>query len=282
MRETIGFWWRLLWPLTLLPPVIYLLDAWWHLPANWRGATAMGLFIVPQLAVYATTIYLHRGIAHRSLRFHGAADLVFRGVLWVTTGLPRREWGAVHMKHHAHTDGPDDPHSPLQRGLLKVQLGNLFLYLREARNPETVRVFAARIPRDWADRNIFEHWIGRNVGFLLGTGVLVWMFGPGPGILAALLHFVMYVFVLSPTVNGLCHWWGLKNFANTAFNHPLLAWLIGGETLHNNHHAYQGSPNFRAKRYEFDPAWYVIRLLAMIGAITFIGKTIPQEEGSRA
>lgn len=280
MRENIDFWWRLMWPAVLLPPVISVLYLWWHLPEGWFGAAAMGLFVLPQLAVYATTIYLHRGIAHRALRFHGAADLAFRVVLWVSTGIPRREWSAVHLKHHAHTDKPGDPHSPLQRGFWKVQLGNLFLYLHEARNPETVRVFAAHIPRDWADRNIFEHWVGRNVGFLLGIAALVWMFGLGPGLSAALLHFVMYVFVFSSTINGLCHWWGLKNFANTAFNHPLLAWLIGGEPLHNNHHFCEGSPSFRAKRYEFDPGWIAILALKALGAVTFVGATI-QERGLR-
>ncbi|HKN48262.1 MAG TPA: hypothetical protein VJ144_09850, partial [Candidatus Polarisedimenticolia bacterium] len=57
-----------------------------------------------QTAVIATSVYLHRALAHRSLRVHPIAELLFRAVLWLTTGLCRREWVAVHRKHHTFTD----------------------------------------------------------------------------------------------------------------------------------------------------------------------------------
>ncbi|MGA0356400.1 MAG: fatty acid desaturase, partial [Ilumatobacteraceae bacterium] len=67
---------------------------------------------VTTLANVCTTVYLHRGIAHRAIRFRRPADVAFRVVLWLTTGIRVRQWVAVHRKHHAHTDTPDDPHSP--------------------------------------------------------------------------------------------------------------------------------------------------------------------------
>ena len=69
-----------------------------------------------QVAVLATSMYLHRALAHRSVVVHPAADLLFRTVLWLTTGQDRREWVAVHRKHHAFTDRDGDPHSPRLRG----------------------------------------------------------------------------------------------------------------------------------------------------------------------
>jgi stearoyl-CoA desaturase (delta-9 desaturase) len=69
------------------------------------------------------------------------------------------------------------------------------------------------------------------------------------------------VFVLSSSINGLCHYAGYKNFANTATNIRLIAWLTGGEGLHNNHHGYPRSPKFSFRRGEFDPAWPLIRLM---------------------
>ena len=59
-----------------------------------------------------TSVYLHRALAHRSLTVHPVADVCFRTVLWLTTGQRRREWVAVHRKHHTFTDREGDPHSP--------------------------------------------------------------------------------------------------------------------------------------------------------------------------
>src|SRR5206468_6032953 len=128
------------------------------------GPRAMtSLWIVPlsavalaQIAVTATSMYLHRALAHRSLAVHPAADLLFRIVLWLTTGQDRREWVAVHRKHHAFTDKDGDPHSPRLFGVWRVQLLNVYYYVREARNPATIRTFAPDITEDWWDRAVFS------------------------------------------------------------------------------------------------------------------------------
>src|SRR5712664_2512583 len=65
-----------------------------------------------QTAVFATSVYLHRTLAHRALTVRPFADVLFRTVLWLTTGQRRQEWVAVHRKHHAFTDREGDPHSP--------------------------------------------------------------------------------------------------------------------------------------------------------------------------
>jgi fatty-acid desaturase len=56
-----------------------------------------------------------------------------------------------------------------------------------------------------------------------------------------------------------------RNFdTNAATNIRLLAWFTGGESLHNNHHAYPSSPKFSMGRFEFDPSWVAIRLLMVL------------------
>jgi stearoyl-CoA desaturase (delta-9 desaturase) len=75
----------------------------------------------------------------------------------------------------------------------------------------------------------------------------------------------MYVFVLSSSINGLCHAVGYRNFDNTATNIRFLALLTGGEGLHNNHHGYPRSPKFSWRTSEIDPAWPVIKLLIACG-----------------
>jgi stearoyl-CoA desaturase (delta-9 desaturase) len=147
-------------------------------------------------------------------------------------------------------------------GFWSVQLGNAFHYVKEARKPEVVEKYAHDMPPDRFDRLLFDY--GR-VGLLIGIALLcVVLGGVGWGLLAALIHTIMYVFVLSSSINGLCHHAGYKNFKNTATNIRTLALLTGGEGLHNNHHGAPRSPKFSLRPSEFDPAWTVIKLLTWL------------------
>jgi stearoyl-CoA desaturase (Delta-9 desaturase) len=230
-----------------------------------------------QLAAIATSVYLHRGLAHRALRFHPVADMCFRAQLWLTTGQNRREWVAVHRKHHKFTDREGDPHSPQLLGFWHVQLLNVYYYIREARNPKTIRTFAPDIAEDWWDRTVFS-W-GR-IGLALGITSLCVVLGVWAGLVVALLHAFLYVCVLAPLINGLGHWRGAQNFANTAYNSRLLAWVTGGESLHNNHHADPRAPKFSVRWFEFDPSWVVIRCLAAMGQVEVAVRSPRQARGS--
>jgi stearoyl-CoA desaturase (Delta-9 desaturase) len=224
-----------------------------------------------QVAVIATSIYLHRALAHRSLTMHPVADLAFRAVLWLTTGQSRQQWVAVHRKHHTFTDREGDPHSPRLRGFWRVQLFNVAYYVREARNAETLETFAPDLRPDRLDRVLFSHgWLGLGIGL----SALCMLIGLGPGLVAGLLHAGLYVFVIAPLINALGHWRGVRNFDNTAFNCRLLAWITGGESLHNNHHAHPRSPKFSMLRSEFDPSWPIIRSLAATGLLVIVGPPI--------
>jgi stearoyl-CoA desaturase (delta-9 desaturase) len=224
-----------------------------------------------QVAIVATSIYLHRALAHRSLALNRGAELVFRTILWLTTGQRRQEWVAVHRKHHTFTDREGDPHSPRMLGFWRVQLFNVYYYVREARNPETMRKYAPDLAEDRLDRLVFRHgWLGAAVGITLACMTL----GLWPGLLAAGLHALSYVFIAAPLINGLGHWKGRKNFENTAYNLRVVAWFTGGESLHNNHHAHPRAPKFSVRRLEFDPSWPVIRALAAVRLIVILGASI--------
>lgn len=211
-----------------------------------------------QIAALATSVYLHRTLAHRALAVHPIVDAVFRAVLWLTTGQDRRQWVAVHRKHHAFTDCAGDPHSPRLLGLWRVQLLNVYYYMREARNRETLKKFAPDLKPDALDRILFSHGL---LGLVVGLVALCFILGATAGLLAGGLHALLYVGVLAPLINGVGHWRGSQNFENTAYNSRLMAWVTGGESLHNNHHAHARSPKFSMRRWEFDPAWQVIRVL---------------------
>jgi stearoyl-CoA desaturase (delta-9 desaturase) len=233
---------------------------------------ALTSFVLAQIAIGATSIYLHRALAHRSLSLHPGVAFLFRMVLWLLTGQGRQEWVAVHRKHHTFADREGDPHSPLIFGFWKVQLGNVYYYAREARNRETLQKFAPDLAPDGWDRWVFSWgWSGP----ALATTCLCLALGFWTGALAMLGHGILYVFVVAPLINGLGHWTGGQNFGNTAYNSRVLAWLTGGESLHNNHHAYPRSPKFSVRRSELDPSWLAIRILAALRLVAVVGTPAP-------
>ena len=235
--------------------------------------------IVTQITVFCTTIYLHRAMTHRSIVLHPAVAFVFRLSLWLTTGLVVREWVAVHRKHHAFTDEEGDPHSPHLEGFWSVQLGNVFHYINELKTtPDLVQKYAKDLKPDMWDRVFFDRGLP---GLAIGITLLCLTLGIGWGLFAAVFHAFMYVFVLSASINGLCHYKGYRNFENTATNIRFIAWLTGGEGLHNNHHGYPRSPKFSARPGEFDPAWPVIRLLTLL-RLARPYKTIDQHSAAEA
>ena len=133
-------------------------------------AAVIAAFVVTQAAIFATTIYLHRGLTHRALSVHPALAYPSRVLIWLTTGMRPREWVAVHRKHHAATDTAEDPHSPKVLGFWRVQLGNVGLYKRAASDRELVRKYARDIPRDELDRYAFDHAL---LGLAIGISILV-------------------------------------------------------------------------------------------------------------
>ena len=141
--------------------------------------------------------------------------------------------------------------------------------------PRPCRSSRPDLSEDRWDRAIFS-WGWTGLG--LGTALLCLALGFWYGIAAILAHWVLYIFVLAPLINGLGHWRGAQNFGNTAYNSRVLAWFTGGESLHNNHHAFPRAPKFSVGRFEFDPSWVVIRVMAAMRLIAVIGATakLPQ------
>jgi stearoyl-CoA desaturase (delta-9 desaturase) len=221
-------------------------------------------FVVTQLAIFSTTVYLHRGLAHRALTVKPAAALPFRFVIWITTGMRPREWAAVHRKHHAHTDEPEDPHSPIQLGFWKVQLANAALYRKVARDEVAVKRYARDLRADRLDRVLFDHaFLGLGVGITIAAVTTTLAgFGWLTGIVAALLHAVMYL-GLSGVINAVGHTYGTRPHPNSATNLRSVALVTGGEALHNNHHAAPTSATFGLQG-EFDPGWVLVRLLVAL------------------
>ena len=213
--------------------------------------------LVTQASVLATTVYLHRVLAHRSLTVRPPVAFVFRVVLWITTGITPRAWVAVHRKHHAFSDTAQDPHSPVVLGFWAVQLGNVKLYRATIRDGVTVTKFARDLRPDRLDRALFDRAV---LGLAIGVTLLIVVLGPRAGLLAAGIHTVVYLGI-SAAVNAVGHTYGKRPYDNLATNNQWLAWISGGEGLHNNHHAAPTSARFALGRGQRDPGWWLVRLL---------------------
>jgi stearoyl-CoA desaturase (delta-9 desaturase) len=205
-------------------------------------------------------VYLHRGLAHRALTVHPAVTVPIRFLLWITTGMRPREWVAVHRRHHAALDTPEDPHSPALMGFWRVQLANAALYRRVARDRVTVGKYARDLPPDRLDRVLFDHaFLGLGVGIALICVALGWP----TGLLAAGVHAVGYL-GLSGAINAVGHTRGERRYANSGTNGRFLAVISAGEGLHNNHHAAPTSARFSLHTREMDPGWWAVSLLAWL------------------
>lgn len=235
-------------------------------------ALAIGL-VTAQLGILATTIYLHRGLAHRGLTVHPVPSFFLRFFLWLSTGMKAREWVAVHRRHHASSDTADDPHSPLVLGFWKVQLTNAALYRRTARDGETVDKYARDLPPDVFDRVLFDH---AGLGLGIGITTLCLVVGWPTGLLAAGIHLVSYI-GLSGAINAIGHTHGSRPHDNKATNGRLLALITCGEGLHNNHHAAPTSARFSQRFGEIDPAWWCIRAMKVFGLVRLRQRTAAPE-----
>ncbi|MBX3617427.1 fatty acid desaturase [Nitrosomonas sp.] len=240
--------------LTLISGVIVM--PWW-------GYVVVTL-VLTHITIASITIYLHRHSAHRALELHPLPSHFFRFWLWLTTGMVTKEWTAIHRKHHAKCETNDDPHSPVIYGIGKVLAEGSELYRKEAKNKETLKRYGYGTPDDWVERNIYSKHSAKGVALMLIINVI--LFGP-IGITIWAIQMLWAPVFAAGIINGVGHYWGYRNFQAEDASRNIVPWgiLIGGEELHNNHHAYATSARLSNKWYEFDIGWLYIRILEMAG-----------------
>jgi stearoyl-CoA desaturase (delta-9 desaturase) len=239
----------------------------------WWGYVAVAL-ILTHVTIAAVTIFLHRSQAHRALDLHPIVGHFFRFWLWLTTGMVTKEWVAIHRKHHAKVETPDDPHSPQTRGIETVFWKGTELYRTESNNLETIEKYGHGTPDDWIERNLYTRFSWQGVGLMLAVNLV--LFGPiGMTIWAVQMMWIPVT--AAGIINGIGHYWGYRNFACADASTNIVPWgiVIGGEELHNNHHAYGTSAKLSSQWYEFDIGWMYIRILAALKLAT-VRKVAPQ------
>jgi len=230
----------------------------------WWG-DLLALLVLVQITIAGVTVYLHRCQAHRALDLHPVVSHFFRFWLWLTTGMITKEWAAIHRKHHAKCETEDDPHSPRILGINRVLFTGVMLYVQESHKPQTMERYGHGTPADWMERNVYtpcNKW-----GILILAALDIWLFGLVPGALIYGIQVGWIPFWAAGVINGLGHYWGYRNFQTEDDSTNMSPWAfwIGGEELHNNHHAYPTSAKFSLRWYEFDIGWMYITVLSALG-----------------
>jgi len=233
----------------------------------WWGYALVALALT-HVTIASVTIYLHRCQSHRALELHPLASHFFRFWLWLTTGMVTKEWAAIHRKHHAKVETAEDPHSPKVYGINRVLWLGVFLYVKESYNKETMERYGHGTPDDWVERNVYtRHAI---LGLFLMGAVNIALFGLVPGMLILVTQIAWIPFWAAGVINGIGHFFGYRSYDVADQSTNILPWgiLIGGEELHNNHHAFAASAKLSSKWYEFDIGWMYICILESLGLAT--------------
>jgi stearoyl-CoA desaturase (Delta-9 desaturase) len=240
--------------------------AWWQV--------LLFTLALTHITMISVTVFLHRHQAHRALDLHPAVAHFFRLWLWLTTGQVTKEWAAIHRKHHAKCEQPDDPHSPQIYGIRKVLFEGAELYRAESRNKETMARYGHGTPDDWIERNLYTRFSWQGVGLMLVINLT--LFG-ALGLTVWAVQMAWTPIMAAGIINGAAHYWGYRNFECADASTNISPWgiIIAGEELHNNHHTYPTSAKLSVKPYEFDIGWMYISILQFAG-LARVKKTPPK------
>ena len=251
-------------------------------PLPWWGYAVVAL-ILTHITIASVTIYLHRSQSHRALEVHPAIAHFFRFWLWLTTGMVTKEWVAIHRKHHAKVETAEDPHSPQAHGIETVFWKGSELYRAEAKNLETLEKYGHGTPDDWIERNLYTPYSWQGVGLMLAVNLVLF------GAVGATIWAVQMLWIpitAAGVINGIGHYWGYRSYACSDASTNIVPWgiLIGGEELHNNHHAYATSAKLSSRWYEFDIGWMYIQILAKLGLadVRKVAPKLRKSEGKSA
>jgi stearoyl-CoA desaturase (delta-9 desaturase) len=155
-----------------------------------------------------------------------------------------------------------------------VLLRGAELYKLEARNQETIERFGQGTPDDWIERHLYKPHTVLGLGVMLGIDLV--LFG-AIGLTMWAVQMIWIPLFAAGVINGVGHSWGYRTFQTEEASRNISPWgvLIGGEELHNNHHAHPSSARLSHKWWEIDVGWIYIRILSLLSLAT-IKRTAPR------
>ena len=227
-------------------------------------STFIATLILTHITIACVTLYLHRSQAHRGVTFNPVVAHFMRFWLWLTTGMVTRQWVAIHRKHHQKSDQEGDPHSPQIYGIWRVLFGGAFLYHAASKDTAMIDQLSTGTPNDWIERRLYTPH--SRLGILIMLVIDLVLFGPWGAVVWG-VQMLWIPFWAAGVINGVSHWWGYRNTDTKDTSRNIIPWAvwIGGEELHNNHHADGANAKFSQKWWEFDLGWMYICILRFFG-----------------
>jgi stearoyl-CoA desaturase (delta-9 desaturase) len=230
----------------------------------WTGASSGALLL--GLALYWIRIFAigagyHRYFAHRAFQTSrifqfGLAVLsqtaAQRSILW---------WAAKHRQHHMHSDTDFDVHSPVVRSFLYAHIGWIFAARNNAIDYRLIGDLTRYKELLWLDRHSYVP--------LAALALVTWLIAGWSGLVIGFCVSTVAVWHVTFSVNSLSHLVGRQPYitGDQSRNNWVLALLTMGEGWHNNHHAYQASVRQGFRWWEFDPTFYILRVLSWLGLV---------------
>ena len=217
------------------------------------------------LSLFFQSFFHHRFAAHNICSMSRFWEKMFHVCCFITQGssyISARTYGMMHRLHHAHTDKPEDPHSP-------ANSNTVFHMLLDTRNNyhgiykgkiSVEEKYKKDLPEWKAFDKLVHNWVARTLWSI------AW--------LAVYLHFATawWQFLFLPltlgmgalqglAVNWWAHKWGYENYtmANTSKNILPVDLIFLGEAYHNNHHKHPTRPNNAHRWFELDPTYHLMR-----------------------
>jgi stearoyl-CoA desaturase (delta-9 desaturase) len=232
--------------------------------AIWTGLTAEALVLCGALylvRIFAICAGYHRYFAHRAYKTSRAFQLLLallaqtsaqRGALW---------WASKHRRHHRHSDTELDVHSPRRHGFLYAHLGWIFTPRHGQTDYADIPDFARYPELVWLDRHPYLP------PALLG--LLCWLVAGWPGLVVGFCWSTVLLWHATFAINSMAHVFGRRRYVtgDDSRNNWWLAIFTLGEGWHNNHHAYQSSVRQGFRWWEYDPTFYVLKLMSWLGLV---------------
>ena len=219
------------------------------------------------ITILCVTIYLHRTQAHRALILNPVVSHFMRFWLWLTTGMVTKQWVAIHRKHHQKCELVGDPHSPHVFGIWKVLFGGAFLYNAASKDKKLIDSYGVGTPSDWIEKNVYSKHSRLGITLLLLINLLCFSWW---GLLIWGIQMLWIPLLAAGVINGIGHYWGYRNVETKESSRNIfpIGLIIGGEELHNNHHADAGSAKLSRKWFELDVGWFYIKVLEKLKLAT--------------
>jgi stearoyl-CoA desaturase (delta-9 desaturase) len=223
------------------------------------------------------TFFLHRYGAHRQFTMSKGWERFFHLMTFLIQGssyLNPRAYAVLHRMHHAYSDTPADPHSPIHEPNFfkmmwktKVKYEDV-KYRRVAVEP--------RFDGGYPEWPLLDDKLS-NMTIAVGWGTLYALF-----YIAFAPHWWLYAFLpfhwlMGPVHGAIVNWAGHKvgyrNYDSDDNSKNTLVFdvLTMGELFQNNHHKWGQSPNFAVRWFEIDPAYQFMKVLAALRIIDMTG-----------